>query len=516
MKISNSSSYIEATGHFITENDIRRFYVESWKVSDLSETFILGSLHREGDQVILTADDNSGEYVIADAPPDLPLIIDIAQGNSFAVSGVVVNGSFEWNSIQYYPAGSGGGGGGGSGNGFYQLNLSGTPIPFPSPTALLQTQLGPGNYMVKEGDTCGSIAAQFGISIQSIIDQNQLSAECFISVGQTLNISSTATQAVEVMYEVQENDTLASIALNFGITVEELKQANGIVDDIVFLGQKLFIPGQRTDNPFVGRQFVQQHGTLVIGVHQQADGTTRNEFGFYSKQEDGSMLFTFLENVTYEALLPHHNRPLDIWGTVKAVDMNGTPVISVEKYEAPYPDLQFQIIQGKQRLTELEGQQVALFTASDGQTYAQLMAISLPDTTIVGTEGSEVLLEALIVPEETFGGYPTLHVFSAEVFNPREDQSEFIVSADQPNFFSEQGEPRNIPSPSLTIEKVELVYYIPNPQFRDQNPSPGPRYIQPAWRFYGHYSDGSEAEFLVQALKQEFLVPELAPYRAPG
>jgi LysM repeat protein len=369
---------------------------------------------------------------------------------------------------------------------------------------------------VKEGDTVLAIAEAYGVGPEDIIQANTWLEGGVLTPGETLTVPIGQPNAGTAEYIVQENDTLSSIALNFGITVEELKQANGLTDDIVYLGQKLFIPGQQTDNPLVGRQFEKQRGTLIIGVYRQADGTTRHEFGFHSKQEDGSMLLTLLENVTYEALLPYHNRPLDIWGTVKTVDRNGTPVVSVERYEAPYPDLQFQVIKGTQRVTELEGQQIALFTASDGTTYAQLKAISLPDTTIVGTEGSEVLLEALIVPEETFGGYPTLHVFSAAVFNPLEDPSEFIISADQPGFFSEEGEPYNIPSPSLTIEKVELVYYIPNPQYRDQNPSPGPRYIQPAWRFYGHSSDGSEVEFLVQALKQEFLLPELAPHRAPG
>jgi LysM repeat protein len=512
----DSSTYVEATGQFTVENGIRVFNVVSWNVTDLPETYLSGILRREGDRVVLTADNNSGEYEIVDAPSDLPMDIDIAQGDYLAVNGIIVNGAFEWTSIQYFPAGSQGGGGGGAGTGFYQLNLSGTPVPFPSPTPHPDSTQGTIEYVVKEGDTVFAIAEAYGVSPEDIRQANALLDGGVLIPGKTLTVPIGQPNAGTAEYIVQENDTLSSIALNFGITVEELKQANELTDDIVYLGQKLFIPGQQTDNPFVGRQFVQQRGTLIVGVYQQADGTSRNEFGFYTKQDDGSMLFAFLENVTYEALLQYHNRPLDIWGTVKYVDRNGTPVISVEKYEAPYPDLQFQIIQGKQRLTELEGQQVALFTASDGTTYAQLQAISLPDMTIVGTEGSEVLLEALIVPEETFGGYPTLHVFSAAVFNPLEDPSEFMISADQPNFFSEQGEPHTIPSPSLTIEKVELVYYIPNPQFRDQNPSPGPRYIQPAWRFYGHSSDGSEVEFLVQALKQEFLLPELAPHRAPG
>jgi len=63
---------------------------------------------------------------------------------------------------------------------------------------------------------------------------------------------------------------------------------------------------------------------------------------------------------------------------------------------------------------------------------------------------------------------------------------------------------------------VELVYYAPDPRTRRQDVGSDAIYLQPAWRFYGHYSDGSEAEFLVQALRQEFLLPELEPYTGPG
>jgi hypothetical protein len=36
------------------------------------------------------------------------------------------------------------------------------------------------------------------------------------------------------------------------------------------------------------------------------------------------------------------------------------------------------------------------------------------------------------------------------------------------------------------------------------------------WRFYGHYDTGGEFEAIVQALKEEFLLPELAPYIQGG
>jgi hypothetical protein len=45
-----------------------------------------------------------------------------------------------------------------------------------------------GNYIVNEGDTCESIAADFGVSVESIIGINNLSASCELLVGTELVI----------------------------------------------------------------------------------------------------------------------------------------------------------------------------------------------------------------------------------------------------------------------------------------------------------------------------------------
>ncbi len=103
--------------------------------------------------------------------------------------------------------------------------------------------------------------------------------------------------------------------------------------------------------------------------------------------------------------------------------------------------------------------------------------------------------------------------------NPKDSQpTEFTGSADKFNIIDESVQPglENYVPPDLTIESVELVYYAPDPRTRRQDVGSDAIYLQPAWRFYGHYSDGSEVEFLVQALKQEFLLPELEPYTGPG
>jgi LysM repeat protein len=129
------------------------------------------------------------------------------------------------------------------------------------PTALpTETVQPPFDYTVREGDTCLLIATNFSVSVQSIIIQNQLSAQCFVSVGQTLKIpyptstpappdtevpneaTQTAQACEKVPYTVQENDTLSSISLNYNVPQDAIKFYNGLSSDNVFIGSTILIP----------------------------------------------------------------------------------------------------------------------------------------------------------------------------------------------------------------------------------------------------------------------------------
>ncbi|GAB4425073.1 MAG: hypothetical protein Kow002_14610 [Anaerolineales bacterium] len=143
-----------------------------------------------------------------------------------------------------------------------------TPIPTP-------TELPPFEYTVQSGELCSSLAFTFGVSVQSIIVLNNLPSSCPIYEGQVLKIpyptatpaplptatlsGAAATEAAceKVPYTVQANDTLSSISLNYGVSMEAIKQYNGLSTDSVFLGQSILIPlclratpvGQATATP---------------------------------------------------------------------------------------------------------------------------------------------------------------------------------------------------------------------------------------------------------------------------
>jgi hypothetical protein len=137
----------------------------------------------------------------------------------------------------------------------------------------------------------------------------------------------------------------------------------------------------------------------------------------------------------------------------------------------------------------------------------------------IGLQGDSIQQEVLIIPDETFGGMPVARVYQGSVI--QEGTPEMQVQANQIVVIDDTEIP-DLPGdytpPDLTIDRVELVYFAKNPFYQVNDPSYDERspYIQPAWHFQGQYEDGTGFDVLVQALKQEFLLPELESYKGPG
>jgi LysM repeat protein len=68
---------------------------------------------------------------------------------------------------------------------------------------------------------------------------NRLASE-EIYIGQRLVILNPTRHPME--YVVQPGDTLTKLAQRFGVTVEEIKAANGMAGDTILLGLILIIP----------------------------------------------------------------------------------------------------------------------------------------------------------------------------------------------------------------------------------------------------------------------------------
>ncbi|NIM93940.1 MAG: LysM peptidoglycan-binding domain-containing protein [Anaerolineales bacterium] len=145
------------------------------------------------------------------------------------------------------------------------LTITPTMTLTPEPTATetpepTYTPNPPIEYRIAEGDSCAGLAFFYDVSVRSIIELNNLGVECLLSIGQTILIPNpTATATLEptqtlspaeateaacekVNYTVQTNDTLSSIAENYQVSMQAIKEYNGMTGDTVFEGQLLRIP----------------------------------------------------------------------------------------------------------------------------------------------------------------------------------------------------------------------------------------------------------------------------------
>jgi membrane-bound lytic murein transglycosylase D len=102
-------------------------------------------------------------------------------------------------------------------------------------------------HRVEEGETLTALARKYRITVDAIADANGLTAKTPLQVGEKLIIPATAPRAETgklVRYRVRRGDTLASIAEQFDVTVDQLKRWNGIRRTQVARGTSLRVyPG---------------------------------------------------------------------------------------------------------------------------------------------------------------------------------------------------------------------------------------------------------------------------------
>ena len=133
-----------------------------------------------------------------------------------------------------------------------------TLVPTDTPTLTPQP---PVIYTVQAGDSCGAIASLYNSTVGAIISMNSLNSTCTnLAIGQKIKVplptptqlppatatlepaSATRASCETVVYTVQANDTLSTIAATYGISIQAIKDWNGLSTDIAMLDQKLTIP----------------------------------------------------------------------------------------------------------------------------------------------------------------------------------------------------------------------------------------------------------------------------------
>lgn len=143
---------------------------------------------------------------------------------------------------------------------------SSNPTPTPIPQTSEQR-----THTVQNGQTLGLIAQIYGVTANQIATANQLLNVNLIYVGQVLVIpggsttntptptpspetpSPTPAPTTETTHTVASGDTIGRIAARYGVTVNSIVAANGLLNaNLIYVGQVLRIPGASggtTSNP---------------------------------------------------------------------------------------------------------------------------------------------------------------------------------------------------------------------------------------------------------------------------
>ena len=100
-------------------------------------------------------------------------------------------------------------------------------------------------YIVKKGDSLYSIANKYGITVNELKAANNLTSN-LLNVGQTLSIPTINPDITlpenYIVYTVKKGDTLYKIASEYNVSVNDLIDFNQLTTTAIVIGQQLLIP----------------------------------------------------------------------------------------------------------------------------------------------------------------------------------------------------------------------------------------------------------------------------------
>lgn len=98
------------------------------------------------------------------------------------------------------------------------------------------------SYVVQQGDTVGAIAERFGVSVETILWENNKTSRSILRPGDVLKI----LPGTGVRHNVKKGDTLLALAKKYDVEIEKIKEFNRLGDEATLvIGESLVIPGGR-------------------------------------------------------------------------------------------------------------------------------------------------------------------------------------------------------------------------------------------------------------------------------
>ena len=122
-------------------------------------------------------------------------------------------------------------------------------------------------YTVKKGDTLSAIANRYQTTVQQLVTENGIANPNLIYPGQVLRITTNKQNTGDscemgcVIYTVKRGDNLWNLSRQYGTTVQSIAQLNQIQNpNLIYPGQRLRIPV----NMDLGTSTMTQNGSYIV------------------------------------------------------------------------------------------------------------------------------------------------------------------------------------------------------------------------------------------------------------
>ncbi len=169
-------------------------------------------------------------------------------------------------------------------------------------------------YIVKAGDTLYGISNQYGVSVNDLINLNNITGTS-IKVGQVLKIPSDNGTNPDSMfiYTVKKGDSLYSIARRYDTTIDTIKKLNNLKTNNLSIGQKLNIPETYT-----------------------VDISLPNYINYIVKKGDSLYSIARDNNITVDTIIKDNNLSSNILKIGQILKIRNNNMVEDECYGTPY------------------------------------------------------------------------------------------------------------------------------------------------------------------------------------
>lgn len=131
-------------------------------------------------------------------------------------------------------------------------------------------------HIVQRGETLTSIARQYGLRVHDLIAFNEIANPDRLSVGQQIVV----TPRVQRTHVITAGDTLWDIAREYEVTVEAIQSANSLSDPRrLRIGQKLVIPAIGGGDDVVAVPALSRATEQVLALSWPVQGRVTSHFG---------------------------------------------------------------------------------------------------------------------------------------------------------------------------------------------------------------------------------------------